>query len=242
MDKELLAFDIPELNHIYEATAVRAGYPSGQKIKETAALEIQKAWKTTKRAVKPAAIIRKTEFKNNTPVTVAAKDLVIESRNLSKLISAGRKPEDITAFTLTLGKEISELISSSQENSLLQGFFLDAIGSVLAEEYAKQIERHVEKISSDNNMQITGRFSPGYCDWKTDVGQDALFAFLSPETIGIKKNRYGMMYPEKSISGIIIAGEFFASPYPCIYCRKIHCEFRRFPCEDEGSEKSNSPG
>lgn len=96
------------------------------------------------------------------------------------------------------------------------------------------VERLVERRLRDEG-RLAGdgaalRYSPGYCGW--DVGgQAALFRRLEPERIGVRLTESGFMHPEKSVSGVILAGpreiHRFSPTYPfCAPCATTSCRER----------------
>ena len=111
---------------------------------------------------------------------------------------------------------------------------LDAVGSVLVEWMADRLESHIAGILLDQGLQATGRFSPGYCDWEIQDGQKEIFRCLTPETLGVECTSSGMMVPRKSISACMLGAQEVANRYPCVFCARSDCEYRR---EDAGDSQ-----
>ncbi len=227
MNSNHIPFSIPEVSDIYEDIVLRSGYASSEAVTEPMRLEIVKSAEIAILSINPDAIYKTTELTEATADSVIGEGLIIQSKKLAALVSSFVEPSFITAFALTLGEDLSSNIEFLQKDSMTRAFFVDAAGSVLAEKYAMQVENYISEIMSEKDLQISARFSPGYCDWETGVGQDAFFQFLQPESIGIKKLSSGMMLPEKSISGTIIAARSIDHRSPCIFCGKVECPYRR---------------
>jgi cobalamin-dependent methionine synthase I len=144
----------------------------------------------------------------------------------------------ICRFVVTLGKELDEQIRQTQEASMFSAYLLDAVGSVLAECLADQMESSLAGILRGEGLQATGRFSPGYCDWEIRDGQAAIFGGLQPETIGVTCTSSGMMFPRKSISACMLGAAEVVQRYPCGFCSRGGCEYRRPAALEEGARSS----
>lgn len=110
--------------------------------------------------------------------------------------------EKIILFTATMGGPISEEI-----NRLFQGdnyalaAMVDSVVSMAADRAAMVL---IEQLIEDNSLAALP-YSPGYCGWHIS-GQKSLFNYLEPERIGMTLSESYMMYPVKSVSGVILAG------------------------------------
>lgn len=135
-------------------------------------------------------------------------------------------------FAFTLGQAVSDLIESHfNGKKLAQGYMLDSIASFCADkasEAAQQI--YLERLTAQDSATSSTRvlmYSPGYCGWHVS-GQGKLFQYLQPEKIGITLNDSFLMIPLKSISGVLVAGDWeihrFTSNYPfCSQCKTRTC-------------------
>jgi hypothetical protein len=95
-----------------------------------------------------------------------------------------------------------------------------------------QLDRHISGSLGAEGYETTARFSPGYCDWDVGQGQEELFRFLEPESLGVRRTSAGMMIPQKSISAALIGAREVPLRYPCPFCAKEDCPYRR---EKQGS-------
>lgn len=127
-------------------------------------------------------------------------------------------------FITTIGPEIEQSVKSLTENGNVEdSLLLNAIGSVLIESLADMVQeiwsgKMREKGIPENLRAV--RYSPGYCGWSVK-GQEALFGYMAGEKIPVSILPNGMMYPLKSVSGIMV----FEKPDPAVHfvsaCR--HC-------------------
>ena len=130
----------------------------------------------------------------------------------------------ISAFVVTIGCELSDQSRQlMQKGDSVDGFVLDAIGSVAVELMADSVQQAVADEVLPLNMKITNRFSPGYCSWPTS-GQADLFSLLPENPAGVQLNDSFLMTPIKSVSGIIgIGSNVVYRPYVCDLCDLHEC-------------------
>ena len=102
-----------------------------------------------------------------------------------------------------------------------------ALVQAVTERLTDQLDQHVSGWLGAKGCQTTGRFSPGYCDWDLSEGQEALFRFLAPESVGVRRTSAGMMIPQKSISAALVGAREVSLRYPCPFCAKGDCPYRR---------------
>jgi len=145
------------------------------------------------------------------------------------------RAEALSLFVVTLGSATSQAIARGfAERDFAAAAALDAVASEAADRAGEVVERHVEKrLRAEGRLLGDGealRYSPGYCGW--DVGgQAALFGRLEPERIGVRLTDGGFMKPEKSVSGVILAGprsiHRITPAYPfCASCVTHGCRVR----------------
>jgi len=155
---------------------------------------------------------------------------------LSK-ISAGKKirsyiknAEKICAFVVTIGSKLeNEASRLMKENDQLSGYLLDRIGSFAVENLAEDFEDKLRKKYAAKKKSVSGRFSPGYCDWPTSA-QSKLSKLIGFGKAGIKLTKSCMMVPKKSISSIVAIGPgslFSKRKSQCSICDMNDCNYRR---------------
>jgi len=145
------------------------------------------------------------------------------------------RARSLALFAVTLGEPIRDEIDARfQAAGFALGAALDAAASEGAELAAAELEwKYVEHLRASGKLAPdmgVMRFSPGYCGWQT-YGQRNLFAYLQPADIGISLSASCLMYPLKSVSGVIVAAKrgafLFADDFPfCSECQTRPCRER----------------
>jgi len=138
-----------------------------------------------------------------------------------------RNSESIIFFICTAGKEISEL---SQELMLgddpVLGYVYDVLGSITVEAAMDRIHQKIRSMAALNGKLVTNRYSPGYCHWDI-ADQHKLFSFFPKGCCGVSLTESALMYPIKSVSGIIGMGENVSfRGYMCALCNLTDCFYR----------------
>ena len=127
-------------------------------------------------------------------------------------------------FVATAGAEFEEW---RKKDDLLETFIADALGSVVAERCADEMEKALQASIDKLGWKRTNRFSPGYCEWATDEQRLLVPLLGDPNPCGVWLTESALMWPVKSVSGIIGLGEDVSyHDYACQHCQLTHC-FRR---------------
>lgn len=138
-----------------------------------------------------------------------------------------RKAEYLALFVGTIGSEIEKHSDYLfKKGDPLEGYIYNLIGSEAAESVAEIIHRELETEMLKSGLNITNRFSPGYCKW--NVGEQfKLFNFFNNRNFGVTLTSSALMNPVKSISGIIgIGNDITKKEYPCRNCEEQRCMYR----------------
>ncbi|MDD2961942.1 MAG: vitamin B12 dependent-methionine synthase activation domain-containing protein [Muribaculaceae bacterium] len=137
-----------------------------------------------------------------------------------------RNSELFALFVATAGVEYQEYHNElSKAGDTLMLYVWDVIGSFIAESCGDKMELELENEIADTAH--TNRFSPGYCGWNIKE-QSQLFRLLPNGVCGIKVNESSLMYPIKSISGVIGIGEGVdTKKYGCQFCELKNCYKKR---------------
>ncbi len=132
------------------------------------------------------------------------------------------------AFVVTAGKSFDAYCEQLKaDGDLLSGFFAYSIGTEVAEAAVRYVSRHIERQALDHEMHYTYSYSPGYCSWHVRE-QQQLFRLLPDQPCGIQLTDSNLMYPEKSVSGIIGIGKYAAiAGHACDICGMVQCFKRR---------------
>lgn len=138
-----------------------------------------------------------------------------------------RNSESVVLFVCTAGKEISDLAQNLMvgDNPVL-GYVYDVLGSVTVEAVSEKIHQEIREMANSSGELITNRYSPGYCQWSV-ADQHKLFSFFPDNCCGINLTNSSLMYPIKSISGIIGIGKKVKyRQYTCDLCNLTDCFYR----------------
>lgn len=146
-------------------------------------------------------------------------------KTIVKMLRGARK---YIFFMATVGpgpeKMARDLIAEGQ---YLEGFIVDLIASSLAEATAQFLHDHLKELEAASGIRITNRYSPGYCGWKVDE-QQKLFRLFPEGSCGISLSESSLMFPIKSVSGVVGAGpEVAFRDYTCELCSMKDCSFRK---------------
>lgn len=127
-------------------------------------------------------------------------------------------------FVVTAGNDFQCFQNEvKQSGDIYKEFLLDSIGTGIVEASVRFLCKKIEKEISTLDYGISFPYSPGYCGWHVSQ-QQALFSMLPPEPCGVHLNNSSLMYPIKSVSGIIAVGKNVKKQkYGCELCRKIDC-------------------
>jgi hypothetical protein len=127
-------------------------------------------------------------------------------------------------FLATAGAEFEEWMKS---HDMFESFIADALGSVVAERTADEMEKALQASIDKLRWKRTNRFSPGYCEWATAEQRQLIPLLGTPNPCGIRLTESALMWPVKSVSGIIGLGEHVSyHDYACRLCPLTQC-FRR---------------
>lgn len=139
-----------------------------------------------------------------------------------------RGSEAFALFICTSGLEFEAYQQRLKEQGdMVRVFIADALGSVIAEKCADQMEKALQESIDKLGWMHTNRFSPGYCGWHVSQ-QQLLFPLFQGHTCGVKLTDSSLMIPIKSVSGIIGLGEKVRkSEYTCGLCDFKQCYKRK---------------
>jgi hypothetical protein len=145
--------------------------------------------------------------------------------NPSKIVAAQFKnASSFALFICTAGAEISQHSKEASANGdPLLSFVYDVIGSVTVEKATDQVQKSLENESQKMGLNISDRFSPGYCEWSV-AEQQKLFALMPEKFCGVSLSETSLMSPIKSVSGIIAIGnDLEQKGYQCHWCTEKNC-------------------
>lgn len=139
-----------------------------------------------------------------------------------------RKAEKAALFLCTAGEGVGQWSKKLMaEGDLMKGYVIDVAGSEIVEKAMDKIQDQLETKMKEIGLGITDRYSPGYCDWHVSE-QQKLFSLFPENYCGIKLSETSLMYPIKSVSGIIgIGKDAVKKGYTCDFCQVKNCIYRK---------------
>lgn len=139
----------------------------------------------------------------------------LESTMLSRVLA---KSEEVCLCVMTVHGY--DAVEEATDNGF-EMLFIDGWGTALAECGNSLIKKKLVARLKEEDAYATSSWSPG--QHQVDISlQEPLFEILRPEDIGVKLSETFMMYPKKSISGIIGFGKDADQEdiRPCDVCPK----------------------
>ncbi|MDR1728908.1 MAG: hypothetical protein LBT74_13465 [Acidobacteriota bacterium] len=149
--------------------------------------------------------------------------------------------DSLAAMAATMGDALaaksSELFASG---GAALGYMMDAVNSCGAEKLGRRMcALYLAELQAPDGRRAlppekparggvkAQYYCPGHCGWHIS-GQEALFAALRPEDIGMSLNARWIMFPFKSISGVVVAASIEAHRFQpgfsfCFACRERKC-------------------
>lgn len=192
--------------------------------------------------------LKTTETDEDYPVNVAFREIMPLLRDNSDIAGGYiiRKAEDtllntgtqiqgylrgashLALFVCTAGQVFSRLTEQyNKDSAYLEAFIVDAIGSLTVENAMNKIQAQLETFANENGMQVSNRYSPGYCNWHLS-GQRELFGYMENIPVKVSLTESCLMLPIKSVSGIIGIGKNIRKrEYACQICKNKNCIYRK---------------
>lgn len=139
--------------------------------------------------------------------------------------------EKIAICICTIGRKLEQRVSNLfQQNEMLRGLILDALGSEATEQVANWANSEICHQAAQLKLKGSRRLSPGYGKWGIEE-QDYIFSLLPANAIGVSLTSSMMMIPRKSISFAIklrIKGYKEDNKSLCKNCNlRLTCLYRR---------------
>ena len=136
--------------------------------------------------------------------------------------------EAYALFICTSGTEYEDYQQRlMREGDMVRVFIADALGSVIAEKCADQMEQNLQTSIDKLGWHHTNRFSPCYCGWHVSQ-QQRLFPLFNGHTCDVRLTDSSLMLPIKSVSGIIGLGpQVRHLDYTCGLCNFEKCYKRK---------------
>lgn len=148
----------------------------------------------------------------------------VESRMWEGISKSSRGKKHLLFAVITIGAEFEKMTGRLPHIS--NQMIYETIGSEAVEVVTDRIQLAWEKEIEDFGLQMSYRFSPGYCDWGLS-GQGAIFGTVRANEIGVRLTPSYSMLPLKSISCCAIIAREVPIKFPCVFCKKAECPHRR---------------
>ncbi len=154
-----------------------------------------------------------------------AGDVLFNVRNIVRMQL--KDSEKAALFACTIGAAMEEWRKAlERDRDEVRALLVDAVASSAVEKTAGLLHDHIQAEMFKQGMNVTNRFSPGYCGWPV-TEQKALFSRFPKGFCGITLTESSLMMPMKSISGVIgIGGAVARKDYPCNRCERSLCLYR----------------
>ncbi|MCU0598530.1 MAG: hypothetical protein MUE70_04630 [Desulfobacterales bacterium] len=159
--------------------------------------------------------------------SVVAGGIVIDSMRWAELVRQMDSPGRICVFIVTVGLAVDQWIQEVQGRSMFDAYIADAFASVWIEFAADRLSMEIEKQYARAGLECSRRLSPGYCDWRLGIGQNAIFKLVQTKDMGVSCLPSGLMVPLKTISAVMFTGKRVFCKTPCVFCNDRACRHRR---------------
>ena len=138
-----------------------------------------------------------------------------------------KKSDKLGVFACTAGPKIGEWSRKMMaEGDLMNGYIIDVVGSEIVEKAMDKIQEALSLKMEEKGLKISNRYSPGYCNWNVS-DQHKLFSLLPPNFCDVRLSDTALMYPIKTVSGIIGIGKNIKfNAYSCQICDSQNCLYR----------------
>ena len=101
----------------------------------------------------------------------------------------------------TTGSQLEELIDAIKATHTADAYFLDVVGSWMADYMADRVDAIVQSEVLRRGYNRTMRYSPGYGDWDLTVQAELLL--VDAATIGVSCTETSILQPRKSVTAVI---------------------------------------
>ena len=149
------------------------------------------------------AVFRVARVKETTAAEVfveGAPSGVLRSPTLARLLASA---EEVAFLASTLGKPWDDALDAlAERGEHAEAWFLDAIGTHLADLAARLVEDRIASDMARTALARTHRYRPGYGDWSLGA-QAALCNFVEAGRIGVSLNEAMCVLPRKSVTGVL---------------------------------------
>lgn len=212
--------DIPE-----DAVAERVGYPNMEMVTGPAAESIREMIVLAQTTGNPGILFEEHEF------VLSGSGIQLDNGSVfsGKYLTAHLADADLLILVvMSIGSELQQKIESLSAEDPFNGYVLDAVASFMTETVSDMVWEGFARRYAEDGRHITSFLSPGTKDF-TLQQQRVLFDILKPGRIGVQLSDSHLMWPAKSLSGIIGVGQRVVgaeSAHDCSVCDRTDCFLR----------------
>ena len=218
-----ISYSLRELSLDVEYLSAMLGFPDGD-LPEPFGEYVERAIQEAELLCDIRGIYR---FSENCELSAINSHILVEGLEFGIGKTVAKELRDATSvafFICTAGERISrrsqDLLSGDDP---VLGYVFDLLGSMIVESVADKLQMEIKETALSKGLRITNRYSPGYCKWSV-ADQHKLFSFFPPNCCGIKLTDSALMYPIKSVSGIIgVGADVSFREYTCNLCNQLDC-------------------
>lgn len=160
-------------------------------------------------------------------IDLQSETILVEEQTFSpgKIVTTQLKDAtSVALFICTAGDGITKHANKIiLQGDPMLGYIFDVIGSVCVEKAIDKIQEKLAQEQRIKNLNISDRYSPGYCEWNVSE-QQLLFQLMPDNFGGVSLSDSSLMNPIKSVSGIIgIGAKLQQKGYQCLWCTDKNC-------------------
>ena len=146
---------------------------------------------------------RFTVVKTDDGYALGSTGVVLKGNLIKKTLE---RADDVFLFAATLGLESERLIKNCFACDSLSGVICDGILTAAIVQFCDGIENEIKLKAKKEGKSTKPRISCGYGDFDLRRQGDILRLLNAEKLLGIKLNDSFMMYPNKTVTAIIAAG------------------------------------
>jgi hypothetical protein len=206
---------------------------SGKTVPAETEHQIDSCIQETLRVIRPRAVyLRKAFQATEDGFQIQGSPLYLSGKSIQPFLEGAA---EAWFLAVTVGQGMDRLIRTVMVSRPEESIILDCCGAVAVEAAADLLQAALLQTVTQEGLQLTPRFSPGYGDLPIELQRDFLNLLDAQRKIGLTITESSMLVPSKSITALIgIRSDQKAITYhPCDACiRRHNCELRKAgkPC------------
>lgn len=155
-------------------------------------------------SVRTAPVTLVVEGGNPKALVAAGSTTLLSAPSLLKILAGA---SEIALIAVTLGEAWDLALDElAQKNEPAEAWFLDALGTAMADRAARAVEDRIAGDMARDGLTRTRRYRPGYGDWGLEA-QGEICELVAADRIGVRVNEAFALLPRKSVTGVVGFGE-----------------------------------